>query len=193
MKNLAARILFGLGFMLVSAHAIAADFNYTWAQLTYDDVDNNFSGLADIDADGFSFSGAFEVTPAIYVKARYSTWDADFGIDLDYWEFGVGFHTPIQNQTDLVVEAGIGEVELSSSLASVDVDTWSVSAGVRHQIGNEVELGATIGIVDYDDDDTETFFGLNALYNFQKNLAGVFEYRTDDNVDVLSLGLRLYF
>ncbi|MFW2374579.1 MAG: hypothetical protein ACN4GM_15745 [Gammaproteobacteria bacterium] len=189
MKKYIKSSLLGISIMLVSVNTLAADFNYTWGQVSYDDVSLDISGLRNIDGDGLTFSGAYEVTPVVYVKGSISMWDMDFGVDVDYLQFGAGYHTPVNNKTDAVFEFSFGDLDIDST----SIDSWTLSAAVRHQIDNKLELDGAIGLTDYDNDDTEVFLAFNALYSFKKDIAGIFKFRTEDNIDIVSFGVRFYF
>lgn len=194
MKMIAKSVFTGLFLLGISINSYAADFNYNFGQLSYDDVDMDLSGVTGSDADGFSFAGSIEVTPDIFVSASYSMWDLTSAIDSDTWKIGGGYHWSIQPETDLVLEAMIGNNELSSSVSSVDNDIWSISVGVRHSLSKKLELGGKISLVDYENKSgTDTEIGINALYNFNKTIAGQVSLNFGDDVDVISVGARFYF
>ena len=91
------------------------------------------------------------------------------------------------NERRLLVTEGLrGAGSITATGTPTDPTTDSATL-------NEFEIGGAIGLIDYDSDDREIFFGLNAQFYFQKNMAGVFEFRTDDFVDAWSLGMRFYF
>lgn len=194
MKIITKPFLMSLFIFSFSMNSYAADFNYNFGQITYDDVDIDFPGITANDGDGFSFSGSFEVTSDIFVSASYSMWDLASSIDADTWKIGGGYHMPLQPATDLVLEAMIGNSELSSNFASIDNDIWSISAGVRHSVNQELELGGKIGVVDYENKSgTDTEISVAAIYNFQKNIAGLVTLNFGDDVDIMSFGARFYF
>lgn len=189
MKTHIAGSLLALSTTLLSANTYAADFNYNAIQVSYDDISLDFPGVPSLDGDGFSFAGALEITPDVYIKGNIGMWDVDFGIDIDQLEIGAGYHMPLNQKTDGVFEFSMGNLEIGS----LDVDTWTLSAGARHQLDNKLELGGTIGLTDYDGDETEIFLSFNALYSLQKDVAGIFEFTTEDNITSLSFGARFYF
>ena len=194
MKMIAKYFFVGLFVLGLSNNSYATDFNYNYAQVAYDDIDITSGGITVNDADGFSFAGSFEVTPDIFVTASYSIWDLESVIDFDTWKIGGGYHMSLQTETDLVIEALIGNSEVSSAFASIDNDIWSVSVGVRHNLSEKLELGGKIAITDYENKDgTDTEVDINALYNFQQNIAGIVSLHIGDDVDVISLGARSYF
>ena len=170
----------------------ASEFNYNYGQVSYDDVEFD-SGFLNADADGFSIAGSSEITPDIFFTASYSIWEVGSVIDVDTWMIGAGYHMPLNAKSDLVLEASIGNLE-ASAVTSVDFDIWTVSAGVRYSIDSKLEIAGKVGIRDSENNpDTDTFFQANAVYEFQKNIAGVVSYETGDNIDVLSVAARFYF
>ncbi len=167
----------------------AADFSYNYAQVSYDDITFSIgSGVVDIDGDGFAVSGAFEITPDLFISADYKTYDLIAGLDLDIWNIGIGYHRSVNAKTDFVAGLEIGNLEISI----LDLDIWSAYAGVRHQLNGKVELGGQVKYVDYDGNDSDTRFGANVLYKFKKDLSGIFALEFGD-ADVISIGARFEF
>lgn len=177
-----------VSFLFAPLSIQAADFDYTWGQASYDDVDLSLSGLPSFDGDGFTFSGSYEINSDVYLRGNLSMWDMDVGIDVDFIEFGAGYHMPLNKQADVIFEFVLGDLDI----ASINIDTWSLIAGARYLANNKLELGGKAGLTDYEGGDTELFLAFNALYSFKKNIAAVFEFRTEDNLDLMSFGVRFY-
>jgi hypothetical protein len=57
-------------------------FNYTYVELSYDELDFDL-GPVDVDGDGLTLSGSFEINDDWHVYASYGSHDLEFGIDLD--------------------------------------------------------------------------------------------------------------
>jgi len=189
MKKITAILTTAFLFITLNHTLQAADFSYNYAQVSYDDVDLDIGqGLPVIGGNGFSVSGAFEITPDFFISADYRTYDLDYGIDLNVWDIGVGYYQSINAKTDLVAGFAIGNLDLET----VDLDTWTINAGVRHQLNDKLELGAQVNYVDYDGNASDTRIGANVLYAFKKDLSGIFALEFGD-VDVMSLGVRFDF
>ena len=196
MRRIVKQSLMATLLVSYAISSLAADFNYNYGQVSYDDAEFDFgpgAGILNTDADGFSLAGSFEVTPELFVTASISMWEAANTVDADTWLVGAGYHMPLNAKTDLLVEANIGNLEMSA-VTSLDYDIWAVSAGVRHSLDDKLEIGGKFGWKDYErKPDTDTFFQVNAVYEFQKNIAGLISYETADTIDVLSVAARFYF
>lgn len=189
MKKITAIFISGILSLTICVSSQAADFSYNFAQVTYDDLEYSIgSGVVTIDGDGFAVSGAFEITPDLFISADYKTYDMVAGINLDIWDIGMGYHRSLNAKTDFVAGLAMGNIEISF----LDFDTLSLYAGVRHQLNDKFELGGTITYIDYDGNDSDTRFGANVLYAFKNDLSGVFALEFGD-VDVISLGARFEF
>ena len=184
--------LLSLMSFAVTVPVKAADFSYNYGQVSYDDIDIDL-GVFSVGGDGFSFGGSFEINPNMFIEANYGTWDLDFGVDATGYAFGVGYHMPLNQKTDMVFGLSFGNVELEGPGGSVDSDSLSISAGVRHQLHNNIELDAEIAYVDPDEGDSDFAFSLGALYAFSKNISAGVELGFADDVDTLSIGARFYF
>ena len=189
MKKIIALFTSGILLIAISVSAKAADFSYNFAQVNYDDITFSIGdATVDIDGDGFAVSGAFEITPDLFITADYKSYDLIAGLNLDIWDIGLGYHRSINAKTDLVAGLEMGNLEISF----LDLDIWSANAGVRHQLNDKVELGGKVNYVDYDGNDSDTRFTANVLYKFKKNLSGIFALEFGDS-DVMSLGARFEF
>ena len=180
--------------MLVTALAFtghAGDFKYTYGQVAYEDINLTVGGTSR-DGDGFSLAGAYEVSGDIFVTASYALWDLDPSIDADIWGLGAGYHTSLREGTDLVIHGDFGRVKLSA-VSSFGIDTWSADVGVRHRLTDEFELGGKIGLVKYENRDSETEYGVRALYHFNESIAALLSGVFSDDGDTLSVGARYHF
>ena len=195
MKKIIALFISGILLITISVSAKAADFSYNFAQVNYDDITFSIGdATVDIDGDGFSVSGAFEITPDLFITADYKSYGLIAGLDLDVWDIGIGYHRSINAKTDLVAGLEMGNVAVSTPdpVFDLDLDIWSANAGVRHQLNDKVELGGKVTYVDYDGNDSDTRFSANVLYKFKKDLSGIFALEFGDS-DVMSLGARFEF
>lgn len=189
MKKITAILTTAFLFLTLNHTLQAADFSYNYAQLRYDDIEFTIPGsVVNIDGDGFGVSGAFEITPDLFITADFITYDLIAGLELDVWDIGIGYHRSINPKTDLVAGFAIGNLEIET----LDLDIMSINAGMRHRLNDKVELGAQIKYVDYDGNDSDTRFGGNVLYKFKKDLSGIFALEFGD-ADVMSLGVRFDF
>ena len=189
MRRILTVMLVALSLGTMAGPATAQGFSYRYGQVTYDLPD--FDGA---DGDGFGFAGSFEVTPDIFVQGALRFWDLDAGPDVDGWEIGIGYHRALNAKTDLYGTFSIGSYDVSILGFTIsDSDTWALRGGVRHRLQNNMEVGGTVGFVNYDPGDTELELGVNGQYFFNSNLAGYAALSFSDPLDLISLGVRYYF
>jgi len=193
------QILPALALLATAAFAIpshAAEFNYTYAQVTYDDFTIDFMtpSVADFDGDGFTGAGSFDLGKGFFVNGSYSFWDLDnTPLDLDAWQVGGGWHMSLKPNLDLVFSGAIGSYKLSNGGISADADFLAARAAVRYRINKKFEVGGGIGIVDFDETGNETELHFNGLYNFTDRISGFAEFRDNKLIESISIGARFYF
>ena len=81
-------------------------FNYSYVELGYDETDFDL-GPVDVDGDGLTLSGSFEINDEWHAYASYGSADLDFGIDVDTWVLGAGYVFPLKEDVDSTGECSI--------------------------------------------------------------------------------------
>ena len=109
MKNGVSRALLGAAFLLPAfgqAQESAARAGVGAVQLhlrcscRYDETDFDV-GPVDVDGDGLTLSGSFELNDDWHIYTSYGQADLDFGIDVDTWAIGAGYVYPLKEGIDL--------------------------------------------------------------------------------------------
>lgn len=191
-------ILFSMTLLLSSLSMViqAADFNYNYLQLSYEDAEFDFaagSGISKPEVDGFGLVGSAAITDNIFLTGTFSTWDGDYSVDADTWMLGGGYHSSLMPNTDLVLEASLGNLDMAG-ITSKDFDIWSISGGLRHMVNPQLEIAGKLGVKDFDNKkNTDSFFQASAVYEFKKDIAGVISYEAGESIDLLTLAARVYF
>lgn len=160
--------------------AQAANFNYNYGQIGYETGD--FEGL--------TLTGSFEVNKELFVLARYvAVTDDSLGIDIDYDEIsvGAGYHMPIDQKTDAVFTVSFS----SGEVGALDDTGLLATAGVRHNLNNQIELAGGIYHISIFDGDT----GIQgeARYNIDNKMSVGVTYVSGDYLDGLGLNFRMGF
>lgn len=183
MRRSSAILLLTLG----SAVVLADDFDYTFVDAGYvrTDIDAD-------DGDGFALSGSYGVTENWHVFVGYQTAGFDFDIDLDGWNAGIGFNTPISDAIDVVADVSYVYAEVDTPFGSADEDGLGIGVGLRAHASDSVELNAGINYVDVGSD-SETSLDAGALFNVNERFAVRLAASWDDDVNTYFLGGRLYF
>src|SRR5690606_8871426 len=74
----------------------SAQFSYNYVELSYDETEIDF-GPADVDGDGLTLSGSFELTEDWHAFASYGSGDFDADINVDTWAIGAGYVFPLRD------------------------------------------------------------------------------------------------
>ena len=183
----------GLGIAACAfAFNAAADdgLSYNYVEASY--VDSEIDDL-DIDGDGLALAGSVAIGDTMFLHAGYGTLDFDRGIDLDQKTIGLGAHTSISNNVDLIGTIGYVDAELDTPFGSADDDGYSVGVGLRGKIAEAFELEGGISYVDLDDSGDDTTFNLGGRYYFTESFALGAGIGIGDDVTTWNLGVRLEF
>lgn len=172
--------------------ALADGPSYNYLDLRYQEIDLDDSFL-DVDGDGYSISGSFEVGETMHVFAGYGTSDFDFGVDLDELVVGGGVHTALTPSVDFVANIAYVRAEASAPGASIDEDGFGASVGLRAMLGDRLELAGNVNYLDLDDAGDDTSIGAEAWYNFTESFALGINADVGDDITSYGVGARLYF
>jgi len=181
-----------LGLLAVVATALPAvsradTLDYSFAELAY--VDSEFGNL---NGDGISLRGSLPVNETFFVFASY--WDVgyDFNVDLTSIEAGGGVHLPFNDTVHLVGRFGLVQSELDTNNFSSDDDGYTFGAQVRAAVMPGFELEGGFDYIDLGDD-PDTLLIMQARYFFLENIAGGLRLEFGDDIDSMSLGVRVTF
>jgi hypothetical protein len=181
-----------LGLLAVLATALPAvsqadTLDYSFAELGY--VDSEFGNL---NGDGISLRGSVPVNETFFVFASY--WDVgyDFNVDLTSLEAGAGVHLPFNDTVHLVGRFGLVKSELDTNNFSSDDDGFTFGAHVRAAIMPRFEVEGGFDYIDLGNDPDTLLIG-QARYFFMENIAGGLRLEFGDDIDSMSLGVRVTF
>lgn len=174
--------------------AQAANFNYTYGQV----------GFETGDFDGLTLTGSYEVNEELFVLARYAALTNDeSGIDIDYTDIsvGAGYHMPVDEKTDAVFTVSFDSAEVDTPSvtilgftfpgSTVDDTGLLITAGVRHNLNAQIELGG--GIYHNSTFDGDTGIQGEARYNINTAMSASVSFVTGDFVDGLGINFRMGF
>jgi hypothetical protein len=181
-----------LGLLAVAATALpvasqADTLDYAFAELGY--VDSEFGNL---NGDGISLRGSVPVNDTFFVFASY--WDVgyDFNVDLTSIEAGAGAHLPFNDKVELVGRFGLVKSELDTNNFSSDDDGFTFGAHVRAALMPRFEVEGGFDYIDLGSD-PDTLLVAQGRYFFIENIAGGLRLEFGDDIDSMSLGVRVTF
>jgi len=166
-------------------------FNYSYVELSYDESDFDLGG-GDIDGDGLTLSGSYEINEDWHAYASYGTADLDFGIDIDTLAIGAGYRYPLQGDLDIY-----GRVLYISSDVDVpgpggaDEDGLGLQVRLRFRVSDEFEVEGGIQHVDVFDSDTS--LQASARYHFSENFSAGIGLTFAGDTDSFGINARYSF
>ena len=197
MKNGVSRALLCAAFMLPAlgqaqeaARPQSAQFNYNYVEISYDELDFDL-GPVDVDGDGLTLSGSYEITDDWHIYAAYGSHDLDFGIDLDTWTVGAGYVYPLKDDIDIYGRVLYISQSADSGPASADDDGLGLQARIRARVTDQLELEGGILYVDVADSDMS--LQASARYNFTENFSAGINVAFAGDTDGISINARYSF
>ena len=130
----------------------------------------------------------------MFLVGSFANQEADLELfgdtaESDTISIGVGYHSPINENTDFVGSAQYIDYEADIYGTEVDDDGYSLSGGIRSMVSDTVELSAGVMHVS-DGDDSETGITLGAAVNVSASIALIVNYLNIDSDDAIGLGVR---
>ena len=196
MKNGVSRALLCTAFLLPAfgqaqesaARPESAQFNYTYLQLSYDETDFDV-GPVDVDGDGLTLSGSFELNDDWHIYTSYSQADLDFGLDVDTWAIGAGYVYPLKDGIDLY--GRVLYIDQSSDAANLDDDGLGLQARIRARLNDQFELEGGLQYVDV----TESDISLQGMarYNFTDQFSAGIGITLAGDTDGIGINARYSF
>ena len=178
-----------------STSVYADGFNYNTVTASYGQID--FDNL-NADGDIFGIGASAEVGENFFVFGNYGVSEIDDGVlsvDIDQWNAGIGYHTPISDYVDLVASLSYEYIDLSLplGLGSIDDNGIGLGLGMRYAANDQLELNAGISYVDLSDSGDETAFSAGILFNFTESFSVGVAGDWSDDVTAYNIGGRFYF
>lgn len=184
-------------FSILTTTAHANNFNYNYAQIGY-------SAVNDFDVDGgITVSGSYDVQENVNLFGEFfvsTSSDSDIAddIDVDIYTFGVGYHTPISDKTDILVDIGLFNTNAEATTGSISIERddsgYELGLGARHKLTEKVEVNAR-GEHKNSDNLTDTTYTLGARYHFNPAISAGIDFNTgaDDGSETITTSLRWNF
>jgi len=179
----------------------AYDFNYNYVEISYSSTTVE-AFPSDIDGNVTGIEGSLDITNNTAIFVGYfsgSTDAANFIPEIDTTEIdlGVTLHTGIAEKTDGFLLLALVKGELKGGIfgpGPINEDDTGLGArlGLRHALGEKVELTADLTYVDVFDSST-TGVGVGAIFNISNTISLLAGYSTDDDVDAIDVAVRVYF
>lgn len=178
------------GALLALAGTAKAEFNYSYASLSYGNVD--FDDL-NVDGDGLGAELSLAIAEEFHLIGRLEASDLDSSVDLTQWSAGVGYNTQLSPVLDVLAQVTYEKIEVDTPLGDVDSDGFGIGVGLRVAVTSLVEINGGVSYVDFDDGGDDTNIDAGALFNFTETISVGVNASFDDDVNVYRLTGRFYF
>jgi hypothetical protein len=165
-------------------------FSYNYVELSYDETDFDFGG-PDIDGDGLTLSGSFELTEDWHAFASYGSADLDFGIDLDTWAIGAGYVFPLREGIDIYGRVLYVDMDIDQGPGGADEDGLGLQARIRYRVTDEFEVEG--GIQHLDVFDSDTSLQAFARYYFTEAFSAALGLTFAGDTDGIGISARWQF
>ncbi|MEP7702371.1 porin family protein [Paraglaciecola sp. 25GB23A] len=171
----------------------------------WDSVSISYQSV-DVDGDkltGFGLSGSKLLAENFFVVGSYGSASDDidvFGanVELDFntLSLGLGYRYAFSKSSDFFGVISYEDVEVEATYEgnseSNGDNGYGLTVGVRSMLSEKIELSGSIQYVDIADE-TETAFGVAALYNFTEQFSAGVGYSKADDLDTLSVSAVYFF
>ncbi len=178
------------GVLLVLAGPAKAEFNYSYASLSYGNVD--FDDL-NVDGDGLGAELSLAVAEDFHLIGRLEASDLDSSVDLTRWSAGIGYNTALSPVLDVLARVTYEKIELDTPLGDADSDGFGIGVGIRVAATSLVEINGGVSYVDFDDGGDNTNIEAGALFNLTETISVGVNATFDDDVNIYRLTGRFYF
>lgn len=186
-------LLVFLSLFSFTAAAQQGGLSYNYLQGSFGQIEVDDSTV-DVDGDGLGISALFAIDADFHLFGEYQTSDLDFGVDLNTLELGVGYHTDMSPNLDVVAHLGYFNVEIDApGLSSLDDGGLLFGIGLRGRISSAVELYGGLDYVDFDDSDGETRANAGLMLSLTDKFGLGVEANLWDDFSIFQLNARLNF
>ena len=181
--------------LALSASATAQDFDYNYLTLGYQRVTLD-DGSFDVDGDGIGLNGSLELNENFTIFAGYGMAEFEeqgIEVDADTLSIGIGWHTPLADNVDLVTGLSYEYIDISALGFGVDDNGIGLGVGLRFAASDRMEVSGGVDYVDYSDGGDDTTFGLGFLYGVTDNVDVGLSGEWGDDSSAYGISGRFYF
>lgn len=178
------------GVLLAFSGTALAEFNYSFASLSYGNVD--FDEL-NVDGDGLGAELSLGLGEDFYLIGRLEASDLDSSVDLTQWGAGIGYHASLSPVMDVLAQVTYENIEVDTPIGDADRSGFGIGVGIRVAATSLVELLGGVQYVDFDEGGDNTALNAGALFNLTETISVGVTATFDDDVNIYRLAGRFYF
>lgn len=187
------RVLTSLLVVAFATPAMAGEFSYNYIEAGYQRVELDDNVGFTVDGDLYGIGGSVEIGNSFRVFGDYASTDLQFDVDIDQYSLGIGYHTPVSANLDVIFDLAYVHAEADAIGLSVDEDGYGASVGVRSMLGNRFELTGSVNYVDLGSGSDDT--SLATAFRYYVTPAVSFGVNVGVGDDLTSYGaaIQVYF
>lgn len=174
-------------------------FTFSHVQAEESSINYSFFDVRGILADyngesgsGFMLDASHDIGNNLRVSAAYIYGAAD---DVDYWQedlyVSLGYIMGINQSTHAVFDAGYLTEWIENAFTDDSDSGLRLSAKVRHNIDNKIEIYASASSTDIWDD-TSSGISIGAIFTPSEKISWGAEYESIEDTDLIQLFARFY-
>jgi hypothetical protein len=184
-------LLFVPACAAVSAEAPGGGSPLSYQYADIFQVQRDDAGAGD-DWGGYGVSGSIRVDDHLRLFGGFRSVVSDDspGKDIDVLAAGFGYHLPLAEQVDLVLDLGFIDEENEAPGAAESSTVLQVGAHVRARVLGPLEL--EVGVVHYDYGDPDTDLELGAVYHITDRFGLAVRLAEGDRRQAVRFGARLH-
>lgn len=187
------RLIAGALVLALTAPVWADQPSFSFAGAAYQRVELDDLGL-NIDGNGLSIGGSFEVGDNWHVFGSYSSTDFGLGIDVNELQVGAGYHVLISDNTSFFTDLSLVRAEVDVGiLGSVDDDGYGLTIGMRSNVSERFEAEGYLSYVDLGNGADGLAVGGAGWYRLSDSFAIGLLVIFDEDVVAYGIGGRYYF
>ncbi len=172
--NKAIITFFTAAVLSTSAFAQSSPFSYSYIQAGYGSGTVDVAGVS-LNTSGTSLAASVATSETTFLTGSFGSGTVKVGgvsLDLDDWSIGFGGRMPVSTTTDLVGSVSYLSNTLSYNGSWIRETGYGLNAGVRHSLGEMLELGAGAGLAITGSDRVQTTsFNIGGRFKLSKGFS----------------------
>ena len=187
------RLVAGALVLALTAPAWADQPSYSFVEAAYQRVELDDLGL-NIDGNGLSIGGSFEIGDNWHVFGAYSSTDFGFGVDVNALQVGAGYHVLISDNTSFFTNLSLVRAEVDVGiLGSADDDGYGLTIGMRSNVSERFEAEGSLSYIDLGNGADGLAVGGAGWYRLSDSFAIGLIVNFDEDIVAYGIGGRYYF
>jgi len=171
------------GFAQDGGNSSRPELSYSYGELRYLDTDGG--------GDGLRLRGSYALQDNWLIVGGLTSIDLRRNVDVTTIQVGAGYVFDLDSGMDLVGTLEFVNTDVDTPFGGGDDNGFELAAGARGMVTDQLELRAMVHHVNLDNNDT--FIEAAGDYYFSDKLSAGASLEFAGDVDIFSIGVRLYF